>query len=113
MGEFLASDSSNVFAESCMAKDGKAYLSSLRDSRSIYIDGRKVTDVVTDHSFRGVVGTVAGLYDFQAAPENIEQMTFQSPTSGERVNLAWQLPKTYGDLAVSYTHLRAHETRHD
>src|SRR5450756_999122 len=98
MGEFLASDSSNVFAESCMAKDGKAYLSSLRDSRSIYIDGRKVTDVVTDHSFRGVVGTVAGLYDSQAAPENIEQMTFQSPTSGERVNLAWQLPKTYGDL---------------
>ncbi len=81
-----------------MAKDGKAYLSSLRDSRSIYIDGRKVADVTTDNCFRGVVRTAAGLYDFQAAPENIEQMTFQSPTCGARVNLAWQLPRTYGDL---------------
>ena len=34
-----------------MAKDGKAYLSSLRDNRTIYIDGRKVTDVTTDSSF--------------------------------------------------------------
>ena len=81
-----------------MAKDGNSYLSSLRDNRSIYIDGRKVTDVATDHCFRNVVGSIAGLYDFQAAPENLEQMTFQSPTSGERVNLAWHLPKTYGDL---------------
>lgn len=81
-----------------MARDGNSYLSSLRDSRSIYIDGRKVSDVTTDPCFRGVVATAAGLYDFQAAPENLEQMTFPSPTSGERVNLAWLLPKTYGDL---------------
>lgn len=81
-----------------MAKDGNSYLSSLRDDRTIYIDGRKVGDVTTDSSFRGVIETAASLYDFQAAPENLEQMTFQSPTSGERVNLAWQLPKTFGEL---------------
>jgi len=81
-----------------MARDGQAYLLSLRDSRSIYIDGRKVDDVTTDPGFRGVVQTAAGLYDFQAAPENLERMTFRSPASGERVNLAWQMPKTYGDL---------------
>jgi 4-hydroxyphenylacetate 3-monooxygenase len=97
MGKCLASDSS-TFAESSMAKDGNTYLSSLRDNRSIYIDGRNVIDVATDNCFRNVVGTIAGLYDFQAAPENLEHMTFQSPTSGERVNLAWHLPKTYGDL---------------
>ena len=81
-----------------MAKDGKAYLSSLRDNRTIYIDGRKVTDVTTDSNFRGAVASAASLYDYQAVPENLEQMTFASPTSGERVNLAWQLPKTFGDL---------------
>ncbi len=81
-----------------MARDGNSYLSSLRDSRSIYIDGRAVQDVTTDVSFRGVVQTAARLYDFQAAPENIEQMTFRSPSSGDRVNLAWQMPKTYGEL---------------
>ena len=81
-----------------MAKDGKAYLSSLRDNRTIYIDGRKVTDVTTDSNFCGAIASAAGLYDYQAAPENLEQMTFPSPTSGERVNLAWQLPKTFGEL---------------
>jgi 4-hydroxyphenylacetate 3-monooxygenase len=81
-----------------MARDGNAYLRSLRDDRSIYIDGRKVTDITADGSFRNVVRSAAGLYDFQAASENLEQMTFESPSSGERVNRAWQLPKTYGDL---------------
>jgi 4-hydroxyphenylacetate 3-monooxygenase len=81
-----------------MAKDGKAYLSSIRDNRSIYIDGRRLSDVTTDNCFRGAVATAAGLYDYQAAPENLEDMTFVSPTSGDRVNLAWQLPKTFGDL---------------
>ena len=81
-----------------MAKDGRAHLSSLRDNRSIYIDGRRVSDVTSDPAFRGVVATAARLYDYQAAPETIEAMTFASPTSGGRVNLAWQLPRTYGDL---------------
>src|SRR5258707_13614780 len=99
MGECLASDSSTL-AESSMARDGNTYLSSLRDNRSIYIDGRKVTDVTTDSCFRGVVGTAAGLYDFQAAPENLEQMTFWSPTSGDQANLAGLLPKSYRDLVI-------------
>lgn len=81
-----------------MAKDGKAYLSSLHDDRTVYIDGRKVADITTDRNFRGVVATAASLYDYQAAAENLDRMTFQSPTSGERVNLSWLLPKTYGDL---------------
>lgn len=81
-----------------MAKNGNSYLSSLRDGRTIYIDGRKVADVTTDSCFRGAVATAASLYDFQAAPENLEQMTFRSPSSGDRVNLAWQMPTTYGEL---------------
>jgi 4-hydroxyphenylacetate 3-monooxygenase len=81
-----------------MAKDGKAYLSSLHDNRTIYIDGRKVADVTTDGHFRGAIASAASLYDYQAKPENLEQMTFKSPSNGERVNLAWQLPKTFGEL---------------
>jgi 4-hydroxyphenylacetate 3-monooxygenase len=81
-----------------MAKDGPSYISSLNDGRSIFIDGRKVEDVVTDPAFANAVATAASLYDFQAKPENLDQMTFVSPTNGKRVNLAWQLPKTYGDL---------------
>jgi 4-hydroxyphenylacetate 3-monooxygenase len=81
-----------------MAKDGQAYVSSLDDGRTIYIDGRRVADVVSDLAFKNAVASVAGLYDFQVKPENLEHMTFESPTNGARVNMAWQLPKTYSDL---------------
>ncbi len=81
-----------------MVKDGKRHLSSLRDSRTIYIDGRKVADVTTDPAFRNAVATSGAFYDYQAAPENIEAMTFRSPTSGDDVSRAWQLPKTLREL---------------
>jgi 4-hydroxyphenylacetate 3-monooxygenase len=76
-----------------MAKDGRAYLGSLKDNRTIYIDGRRVADVTTDPAFANAVASAARLYDFQADPANLEAMTFRSPTIGERVNRAWQLPR--------------------
>jgi 4-hydroxyphenylacetate 3-monooxygenase len=82
-----------------MVKDGRAYLASLKDDRSIYIDGRKVADVTTDPAFVNAVHSAARLYDFQAAPDNLEAMTFVSPTSGERVNRAWQMPRNLRELS--------------
>jgi 4-hydroxyphenylacetate 3-monooxygenase len=81
-----------------MAKNGRAYLTSLRDNRSIYIDGRQVTDVTADVAFANAVATAARLYDFQAEASNVELMTFRSPTSGGQVNRAWQLPRSHGEL---------------
>jgi 4-hydroxyphenylacetate 3-monooxygenase len=90
-----------------MTKDGRAYLHSLRDERSIYIDGRRVSDVATDPAFANAVASAARLYDFQADPANTEAMTFRSPTSGQFVNRAWQLPRNRGELV---TRRRALET---
>jgi 4-hydroxyphenylacetate 3-monooxygenase len=81
-----------------MAKNGRAYLTSLRDNRSIYIDGRQVTDVTADVAFANAVASAARLYDFQADASNVELMTFRSPTSGGQVNRAWQLPRSHGEL---------------
>jgi 4-hydroxyphenylacetate 3-monooxygenase len=81
-----------------MAKDGRAYLGSLKDNRTIYIDGRRVADVTTDPAFANAVASAARLYDFQADPANLEAMTFRSPTNGERVNRAWQLPRNHAEL---------------
>lgn len=81
-----------------MARNGKSYLSSLNDGRSIYIDGRKVEDVASDPAFRNAAASVAALYDFQCDPANIEDMTFVSPTTGDAVNRAWELPQTYHAL---------------
>jgi 4-hydroxyphenylacetate 3-monooxygenase len=83
---------------SAMAKDGQAYLKSLHDCRSIYIDGRRVADVATDAAFANAVLSAARLYDFQAEPGNLDMMTFRSPTSGGEVNRAWQLPRNLAEL---------------
>ena len=81
-----------------MTRTGKDYLESVRDDRTIYLDGRLVEDAVDHPAFRNAVRTVARLYDFEAAPENQDLMTFDSPTSGGRVNRSWQLPKSYEEL---------------
>ena len=64
-----------------MAKDGGVYLESLRDNRSIYVDGRRVDDVTIDPAFAKAVASAARLYDFQAALANVDFMTFRSQRS--------------------------------
>jgi 4-hydroxyphenylacetate 3-monooxygenase len=79
-------------------KNGDAHIKSLRDQRTVYIDGIEVRDVTTHSAFRNSVRSAAQLYDFQAAPENAAKMTFVSPTSGGRVNRAWQIPTNHGEM---------------
>jgi 4-hydroxyphenylacetate 3-monooxygenase len=79
-------------------KTGADHLHSLRDGRTIYHNGQAIHDVVEHPAYRNAVRSVARLYDFQAAPDNQERMTFVSPSSGERVNRCWQLPRSYTEL---------------
>ena len=86
-------------------KTGPDHLEALRDGRVIYLDGGEVGDVTTHPAYRNSVLSSAALYDFQAA--NPELMTFASPTSGDRVNMAWHLPRTYEDLVARREAMRA------
>ncbi len=94
-----------------MLKTGKQHTSELQDGRQVFLNGDIVEDVTTHKAYRNVVGSVAKLYDFQSAPENVEHMTFEIPGSKERANRIWQLPHTYEDLVerrkalVSWTEL--------
>jgi len=81
-----------------MIKTGRQHLESIRDGRTIFLDGETVTDVTSHRAFRNAVATVARLYDFQADPRNAELMTFEVPGKSIRVNRAWQLPCSYEDL---------------
>ena len=81
-----------------MPKTGTDHLNSLRDGRTIYLDGQRIADVVEHPAYRNAIRSTAHLYDFQAAPENLERLTFPSPTTGERVSRCWQLPYSYVDL---------------
>lgn len=79
-------------------KTGSQHLATLRDGRSIYIDGKLAGDVTQHPAFCNSVASAARLYDFQAA--NPDLMTFTSPSSGERVNRAWDLPTDYEGLVM-------------
>ncbi|MGI3166568.1 4-hydroxyphenylacetate 3-hydroxylase family protein [Pseudooceanicola sp. 200-1SW] len=81
-----------------MPKNGADHLASLQDDRCIYLDGKRVADINTDPAFRGAVSSACALYDYQAAPENQERMTFASPKTGKRVNKSWMMPTNYAEL---------------
>src|SRR3954468_4590277 len=90
-----------------VAKTGAQHIASLRDGRTVYIDGKLVDDVTTHPAFRNAVASAGMLYDFQAKPENIELMTFQPEGSDKRVNRAWQMPKSYDEMVLRRKALQA------
>jgi 4-hydroxyphenylacetate 3-monooxygenase len=79
-------------------KTGAEHIKSLKDGRTVYIDGKLVSDVTEHPAFRNCVKSTAMLYDFQAKPENIERMTFVLNGSNRRVNRAWQMPRNYSEI---------------
>jgi len=94
-----------------MIKDGRKHIESLRDGRAVYIDGGKVEDVTTNPAFRRAVQSIGRLYDFQAAPENAELMTYDSG-GGRTANRIWELPSSRQALAQRRRGLEAWTALH-
>ena len=90
-----------------VAKTGAQHIKSLKDGRTVYIDGKLVPDVTEHPAFRNAVRSAANLYDYQARPGNIEQMTFQPAGSDRRVNRAWQMPRDYEEMVQRRKALQA------
>ena len=86
-------------------KTGADHINSLKDGRTVYIDGKLVADVTEHPAFRNVVRSAAALYDYQGRPENLEAMTFLPEGAKRRVNRCWQLPRSYEELL---RHLESH-----
>src|SRR5262249_56046744 len=61
-------------------------------------EGGGVKAVRAHVAFREAARWVAHLYDIAAAPERRERMTFISPTTGEPVLRAYQIPRSHADL---------------
>lgn len=80
-------------------RTGDAFLAELKARpRTIIVDGETVTDPTEHPAFRNAARTLARLFDYAAAPENRELMTFPSPDSGEPVWRCYQIPRTHADL---------------
>ena len=89
------------------AKTGAEHVQSLRDGRTVYIDGAPVNDVTTHRAFRNTVASAAAFYDYQSRPENLDLMTFLPPGATRRVNRCWQMPRTYTELVERRRALQA------
>ncbi|MCM2390629.1 4-hydroxyphenylacetate 3-hydroxylase family protein [Streptomyces albipurpureus] len=57
--------------------DAQSYLESLRDGRTVYIDGEKVKDVTEHPAFRNSARSVARLYDALHDPELRDVLTYE------------------------------------
>jgi len=77
-------------------RTGGQYTASLRDDRAIFVDGERVRDVTQHEAFRGVVSTVASLYDIASDPAN--EMSFTEPETGMVANKMFLIPRNVADL---------------
>lgn len=81
-----------------MTRAGQDYIAGLQDGRTVLLDGQRVDDVTAHPAFAAAVRSIARLYDIANDPARRETMTYTSPTSGQPVNRAWQIPRSREDL---------------
>ena len=80
-------------------RTGAEYIRGLKERpRDIRIDGEKVTDVTTYPGFRNGMLSIAALYDLQNNPDTLDEMTYISPTTGDRVGMSFLIPESVDDV---------------
>lgn len=88
-------------------RTGAEYMAGLQvRPPAIFMHGEKVVDVTIYPGLRNGVQTLARLYDMQHDPAYIDDMTYVSPTSGDRVGLSFLEPRTHEDLARRHVMMR-------
>ncbi|MFL5847048.1 MAG: 4-hydroxyphenylacetate 3-monooxygenase, oxygenase component [Solirubrobacteraceae bacterium] len=82
------------------ARTGQDYVDRLAQTRpTVDLNGERISGPVTEHpALAGVVATYAGLYDMQHDPDLRDVLTYESPTSGERVGSSFLVPRNDADL---------------
>jgi 4-hydroxyphenylacetate 3-monooxygenase/anthranilate 3-monooxygenase (FAD)/4-hydroxyphenylacetate 3-monooxygenase len=87
-------------------RTGSEFIESLRDERTIYVNGERLSEVTTYPPFTGVIATLASLYDLNH--ERPAELTFASPTDGTPVALIFLMAET---LEQVEQRIRAEEIR--
>ena len=81
------------------ARTGAEYIKGLQEQeREIWLRGERIKDVTTHPGLANGVRAIAALYDLQHDPGLRDEMTYISPTSGERVGLSFVIPRTRHEL---------------
>ena len=89
------------------ARTGAEYIAGLQARPpAIFMRGEEVKDVTTYPGLRNGVQTLARLYDMQHERAYADDMTYISPSSGERVGLSFLEPRTREDLEQRHVMMR-------
>ena len=81
-----------------MARRGQDYIDALQErSPNLWIKGERVDDPTTHPATKGVVQSIAHLYDLQHDSKHQDDLTYQAP-DGERAGSSFLIPKTKEDL---------------
>src|SRR3989442_5712592 len=81
------------------ARTGQDYLKGLQEQeREIWLGGERIKDVTTHPGLRNGARAIASLYDMQVDSQLRDEMTYVSPTTGDRVGLSFIIPRTMDDL---------------
>lgn len=83
------------------ARTGQEYVERLAQTRpTVDVNGSRISGPVTEHpALANVVRSYAELYDLQHDPAHRDDLTYVSPTSGERVGTSFLVPRSAEDLA--------------
>jgi 4-hydroxyphenylacetate 3-monooxygenase len=81
------------------ARTGQQYIKGLQaQEREVWLRGERVKDVTTHPGLANGARAIAALYDLQHDPKLRDEMTYVSPTSGERVGLSFIIPRSRQEL---------------
>lgn len=82
------------------AINGREFISRINQlNPEIWFDGKRITGLLSEHPyFKGIIQSKASLYDLQHNQKIKEEMTFQSPLTGNAVGLSFLAPKSKDDL---------------
>ena len=82
------------------ARTGQEYIERLAQTRpSVELNGETVEGPIPEHpALAGIVRTYAELFDLQHDPELRDVLTYESPTSGDRVGTSFLVPRNAEDL---------------
>lgn len=82
-------------------RTGQQYLDQLNEREAhVMLDGERITTGLADHpGLRVGAQAFARIYDMQHDPAHRDVLTFESPTTGDRVSTSFLVPRSEADLA--------------
>ena len=91
------------------ARTGQEYLERLAQTRpTIEINGERVAGPVPEHpALASIVRSYAQLYDLQHDPDLRDVLTYESPSSGDRVGMSFLVPRNADDLSKRHAGFKA------